>query len=386
MRGFTSVSLDEMLRWLTAVVEHPSEQSDALERDPAVQSLAPKCIQPIVSNHGLVFSYDPIGNLLVQTGPPNAPVELAVFAYAMTHPRAGMSDPFKCDRYCVENQVRLRGRGISEQKAALAASLAAFIDVSASMRPRSRIAWILLTAGETGRHDAIESAIKALGEIPRRAILAIGTAGHIETGHRGRLDIEVFIRGRAAHSSAPWLGVDATRGVEVTLARARRIARKLPRHPDLGPALLTCTSIHTAPIATHTVQAEARLTFDRRLLPHESADEVFAHLREALRLKAPLAASVERGAFMHGFLLPADAAVLTRTSQILRGRGLAMPPTSFASGALDAGFLQQLGTDAFMWGPGQPDQFHTSDESVEIGAVVSAAECYRAVLEDAAAA
>jgi acetylornithine deacetylase/succinyl-diaminopimelate desuccinylase-like protein len=66
------------------------------------------------------------------------------------------------------------------------------------------------SAGETSRHDAARAFMAFLGE-PRVdfAVVAITTHSAIGVANRGRVDVTITVRGRAAHSSTPWAGVNA---------------------------------------------------------------------------------------------------------------------------------------------------------------------------------
>jgi acetylornithine deacetylase len=244
---------------------------------------------------------------------------------------------------------------------------------------KRRLAWCLLTAGETGRHDAIRTALDALGSAPEHGIVAIGTHGQVSLGNRGRVDLHMTISGVACHSSTPWRGVDVTRGVRLVLEKAEAIGATLGADPVLGPATLTCTAIRTAPDATHTVQSEARLTFDRRLLPGEDPEIVLAGLRDTLALPAPLGMVLERGAYMLGCRIEADAPFVRLIEAAMVADGLPPPGSYHSGGALDAGYLEHRGIAGVMWGPGDPDMFHTDEERVRVADLINAARAYRAV-------
>jgi acetylornithine deacetylase len=321
---------------------------------------------------------DGMGNLLVEAGPEGPPA-LAFFAYAMTHPRSTMRDPFAGELLGAGEASEIRGRGVAEQKASLVATLAAFLDLARAGTLKRRLTWLLLTAGETGRHDAIACALEALGSAPEHGIVAIGTGGRISLGNRGRLDLLMTITGVACHSSTPWLGVDATRGVRLALEKAEAINAGLGHDRLLGPATLTCTAIRTAPDATHTLQSDARLTFDRRLLPGEDPEAVLAGLRGAFALPAPLGITLERGPYMHGCRIEADAPFVALIEGAMEEAGLPPPGTYHSNGALDAGYLEHRGIAGVMWGPGDPDMFHTDEERVRVADLITAARAYRAV-------
>lgn len=364
---------DTLVEWTRRVVRIPAEQTALLEADPGIAAFIDG-VAPLLDGAPVTIRRDGMGNLIAEAGPEGAPA-LAFFAYAMTHPRSTMRDPFAGELIGEE----IRGRGVSEQKASLVATLAAFLDLARSGTLKRRIAWLLLTAGETGRHDAIASALAALGSTPEHGIVAIGTGGKISLGNRGRLDLLMTITGVACHSSTPWRGVDVTRGVRIALEKAEAINATLGRDPHLGPATLTCTAIRTGPEATHTLQGEARLTFDRRLLPGEEPVPVLAGLREALSIPAPLAMTLERGPYMLGCRIAADAPFVRLIESAMADSGLPPPGTYHSDGALDAGYLEANGIKGVMWGPGDPTQFHTDEERVRIADIVTAAQAYRAV-------
>lgn len=370
-----------LVAFMQRFARHPSEQTDRMEQDPAVLSFVKDCVAPLLDAPGVRWDVDRFGNLVCEAGPSDAPMPVLFLAYAMTHPANQMRNPFAGELLETDGGPVVRGRGISEQKSSLAASLTAFLDAAASGRLEQRIGWVLLTAGETGRHDAVAVALETLGAKPRFGILAIGTASRIALGNRGRLDVDVRITGRPSHSSTPSAGVDVTRGVRLVLERAEAENAELPSHPDLGPATLTCTSIKTFPDATHTVQSLARMVFDRRLMPEEGPEEVLERLRNLFALPEPLGCEVSRGPFMYGSLINADGALLSEIRAALAAHNQPLPETFYSSGSLDAGYLIQHGIESVKWGPGDPSQFHTDEEQVTVAEVARMTCSYGAIID-----
>lgn len=370
---------DEVIAWTRRFASWPSEQSALMERDPAVQGFVTGCVRPLFDSHGIDCTIDAMGNLRAVIGPAAAPIEMAFVTYAMTHPRSTMRDPFAAELAEINGGLSIRGRGVSEQKAALAAALAAVIDCAKSERLTKRVAFLLLTAGETGRHDAMTTALETLVELPRHAILAVGTDMKISLGNRGRLDIDVIIEGRAAHSSTPWEGLDVTAGVAAILETAQALSDTTPS--ELGPPSLTCTSIRTWPEATHTIQSKAHMVFDRRLLPSEDVDQVFAAISAAFQAATSLGVNVTKGPYMLGAHVPRDGAFIAGIEQALAAMGAGKPDYYFSHSALDAGYLASRNIAAITWGPGSPKQFHTDDEQVPVADLLAMAQNYRAVLE-----
>jgi len=265
-----------IVEWTQAFVRHPSPQTERFEHEPQVQSFIGERVVPLVQELGLPWRRDPMGNLLVELGPERADRSLMLMAYAMTHPANRMPDPYAGELIEDASGAYVRGRGVSEQKGSLAAALAAVKAAADHLRLRGRLIFTVSTAGETGRHDAALSICDALGFTPRLAVIVIGTTSCVALANKGRIDAIVTVRGKASHSSTPWVGVNAIDGARRVLDRVMAVDVGANKHPGLGQATLTPTAVRSWPEATHTVQDEVRLVFDRRLLPGDDPKAAFA--------------------------------------------------------------------------------------------------------------
>jgi acetylornithine deacetylase len=354
---------------LGRLVQTPSTQTDRFESDPAVQSYLRETVAELAAGLGLAPEFDAMGNLVVRCGRPGAGRAL-VFAYAMTHPVNRMAEPFLPRVSTGEDGRRwMRGRGAAEQKAAVAAALLAAGRLRQADLPGELVVCVS-TAGETGRHDAARAFMAEFGA-PRFdwAVVALGTGNRIGLGNKGRIDVLLTVRGRAAHSSTPWAGVNAISGAVEAIGRLAAVP--LPgSHPELGRPTLTVTSIHSAPAATHTVQDEVRLTLDRRLLPGDDPQAALSDIASALGSIEPYAVAVEPGPYMFPSEVAADAPLVA----LLQAAASSPLATSWSHGAIDAGYFNQEGVPAVMFGPGDPDMFHTDDERVALADVIVAAE------------
>ena len=365
--------------WALRFVRHPSQQTERMEAEPEVVGFVRNCVKPLADQLGLPGRFDGMGNYLIEVGPRRAQPGLAFFTYAMTHPASSMARPFAGERIDVAGESAIRGRGVSEQKSALAAALAA-VACAAQRELGGSLVLAVTTAGETGRHDAVGCALKALGGVPRLAIVAIGTGSRISLGNRGRIDLIVTIRGRSVHSSTPWAGVNAIEGAREVLDALDRVRAGLGAHPALGPATLTPTALESFPKATHTVQDEVRLTIDRRLLPGETTAAAIEAIRAALPSGRPWTVELAPGAHMLPHELAPDAALVRLIAQAHGAAGLAQPQLFHSHAALDAGFLAAQGCETTMWGPGAMEQFHSSDEFVAVREVVDVARAYHELI------
>jgi acetylornithine deacetylase/succinyl-diaminopimelate desuccinylase-like protein len=377
------VPTTDLVAWTRAFVRHPSPQTERFEQEPAVQSFIGEQVAPLVQQLGLPGRRDTVGNLIVELGSASSGKSLLLIAYAMTHPANRMRNPFAGELIEDATGAYVRGRGVSEQKGALVAALAAVKTAADRLALRGRLVFAVSTAGETGRHGAAASICDALGYCPELAVIVLGTTGRIALANKGRIDVFVSVRGKAAHSAMPWMGVNAIEGARRVLDRVLAIDATARKHPALGEATLTATSIHSWPEATHTVQDEVRLTFDRRLLPGDDPHDAFRAIAAAADIGAPWSIKAELGPIMYPAEIALDGPFMRAAVEGCRRMGLEPPGTFYSHGALDAGYFCFRGADSAMWGPGAVEQWHSDDERIAVADLVAGAVAYRGMIEAA---
>lgn len=368
---------------LQRLVRHPSEQTALQEEDPGVKAFITDCAAPEIAALGLgPVRYDAMGNLIVELGPADAEKTILFATYAMTHQAARMADPFAATVIDTDKGPAVRGRGVAEQKTAMTAAFAA-IAQAARDGLNGRVILTVLSAGETGRHTAIESVCNALDALPNLALICLGTDSRIGAANKGRIDVDISVEGRAVHSSTPWAGIDAVDGARHCLNALHGLDLGVADSPVFGAATLTPTAIRSGPTATHTVQDIAEMTFDRRLLPGEDPDAAFAFIREALPSGGPWKIDCRRGPFMYPNEVADDGALMTLLRAAYADAGLGDAEKVICNFALDAGYFGNRGIEAVMLGPGEIDQFHSEEEHVQVSDMLDMARVYRALIERA---
>ncbi len=361
----------------------PSEHTELMEADPAVTAFVADMVAPrLEALTGVAPQIDGMGNLQWQLGGATDPAEGLLFVgYAMTYPASTMPEPFSGkivagEPHGLEGPC-IWGRGGCEQKAALAAMLAGAAAVTRSGRKLAQpLLLAVSTAGETGRHDAARYMLEQDGLAARYGIVGLGTTNRVCLGNKGRIDVDVVVRGRSCHSSTPWAGVNAVDGARAVLERLDGLVDGLS-HPELGEASLVATHIESGPDILHTIQDHCRLTLDRRLLPGDDPAEALAVITQALADLEPWEVEVTQGNFMYPAEVSEDSGVAVALAAARELAGETGPPLWFPA-ALDAGYLNEKGIETVMFGPGDLAFAHTDAEVVPLEQVRRAARVYAA--------
>ncbi|NPV69527.1 MAG: M20/M25/M40 family metallo-hydrolase [Firmicutes bacterium] len=397
---------DELLTLALKVLGTPSPQTELFEREPQVLDFIWKVVEPYLLGLGLDTTTDPMGNIFARIGaPPTAATaaaapaarassgspggsphggSLMLVGYAMT-PQAGqMADAFKGmvvsgDRYGYTGEC-LRGRGSCEQKGALAAMMYAVGLVEkarrcAGVRFDGSLVFLCSTAGETGRHDAVDCALDNLPGKPGLAVVGLGTSNQVCLGNKGRIDVIIEVHGRASHSSAPHEGVNAIEGARLVLNALSGLA---PRgaHESLGESTFAPMHIESFPRATHTIQDLCVIAYDRRLLPGETPEAALDEIRWTVSGIEGFGIEVKQGPLMYPSEVSRNSRVASLLSESFSAvTGLAPSFTYFKS-SLDAGLLNLRGVETVMFGPGDTRFAHTSDEVVPVEQLEQAAKAY----------
>lgn len=371
---------DGLVSLVQRLVRVPSYQTAHLEADPDLQRFIRETVKSETDALGLPADIDPMGNLIIRMGRPDAKKRIIVFGYAMTHPASRMEDP--TDGSIVDGAAQgypgscIRGRGAAEQKG----TMGAFLSAAALVKQHEddldgELIVCVSSAGETGRHKAAIQMMQTLGEpAADMAIVAIASNSSICLANKGRLDAHVTVRGKAVHSSTPWLGHNAIEGARQVMNRLAEL-ELAGEHPQLGRPTLTVTSIKSFPDATHTVQDEVHLVVDRRLLPGQDSDAALAELRLQIGRVDPFEITVELGPVNLPAEVSPDSLVVKLLEEGMQAAG-GQPRHHFSHGCVDAGYFGHRGIPAVMFGPGDQRLWHTNNEVVSVAEIVAAARSY----------
>lgn len=374
----------EIDRLLVDLLRYPSVQTERLEADGELKAFIAEMVAPRVAElTGTAGRLDAMGNLIWRLGRSDeTAIGLLLMGYAMTFPAASMKEPFSGaivdgQAFGVAGECAY-ARGACEQKGALSAMIyAAAIVARAQIALHAPLTLAVSLAGETGRHDAAEFILKNDAIGAHSAIVGLGTNNRIGLGNKGRIDVEIVVRGKSAHSSMPDKGINAVDGFRRMMERLEQLPLKAGP-PDLGDATLTVTHVRSGPDISHTIPDVCRAVLDRRLLPGENPDEAFREIQSVAQEISGWSIEVTRGAFMYPSEVEVDAPVVAATGRAIHEATKKKPGFFYSPAALDAGFLNRNGIETIMFGPGDLRLAHTDQEIVSLQEVRDAAKIYAA--------
>jgi acetylornithine deacetylase/succinyl-diaminopimelate desuccinylase-like protein len=376
-----NLTYDEVKRLAVKLVQHASPQTQLLESEPQVLSLIHDVIKTELEQSGLKPTIDRMGNLILHVKGKTRNDRLMLVAYAMCAAPSTMQNPYsgeivdgapyKLDGECVW------GRGACEQKGSLAAMMAAMKFVGGGkVELPSDLYFIVSTAGETGRHDSLAFVLDHGGVETDWCI--IDGPPEIQLGNKGRVDILVTVKGKQAHSSRPWEGINAIEGAMKVLDKLKPLMPypEAKSHAELGKVSLTPNAIESFPKATHTIQSECRVMFDRRLLPGDDPRNAIKQMKDAIGKIEPFEIEVAPRDFMYPSEVGKDAEVVRSLEHGIRTMLGYEPKFTFSTAANDTGLFNFRGIQAINYGSRDIRFQHTDDDLVSVGNVFNAAKVF----------
>lgn len=399
----SSVQMDAVMAQITAgeakalmikLAQVSSPLTALMEAEPKLREFIDTVVESRLREIGITdICRDGLGSLLATFGKNKTGRSLMLVTNAMTQPPATMPNPYSGEvkdgaTYGLPGEVVL-GKGLSEQKAPLAAILLALRSITACQIPiTGRLVFLCCVSGETGRHDAIRNLLESTGIRAEMAVLN-GTGNRISLGNRGRVDVTVVVHGTPAHSSRPATGCNAITGALEVVRRVTNGLRAMPPHKELGEATLAVTRIRSCPDSSHTIQDRCEITFDRRLLPGEDPDAAVSEIEALIK---PIDRAVDpasgkswrvelvKGPFMYPSLVKESAAIVRAISQASLSVLGSAPETYYQSNAFDQGYLNHIGIEACCYGPGEDKYAHTDLDMASVDRTRDAAKVYAALV------
>ena len=289
------------------------------------------------------------------------------------------SDPFSL----TEKDGKLYGLGATDMKGFFPVILAA---VQPYLKHEFKHPLIILATAdeESSMNGARALAKNGLGgTTPRYAVIGEPTELKPIYMHKGIMMEAIRVRGKSGHSSNPALGNNALEAMNLVMNELVGLRNELQlKYRNPGFAVQTPTlnlgCIHGGDGANR-ICASCELHFDLRLLPGMDNDEVRATIQRRL---TPIAESsgtdVVLSSLFEGvdpFGESADAELVKLCEQLT---GKHAESVAFAT---EAPFMQQLGMQTLVLGPGSINQAHQPDEYIPLDQIEPAVKILRGLIE-----
>lgn len=274
---------------------------------------------------------------------------------------------------------RVHGRGAADMKAALACYLEVLEVLSELGVTLTGTLGVLAVADEEYRMEGAKH-VGASGLSADGMVIGEPTEMRLCTASKGRVSTFVVTSGQAAHSSVPEAGVNSIVHMAEVVRALERHGRELreagPEHALLGRPRLN-VGVISGGVQVNMVPPECRLEIDRRTLPGETRDSVYAEVGEVLKaLRADLPdlswELTEPSWLVPSYELDSGHPLPRAVAGALAEAGADSSPCGFLAGSDAAHFR----IPAVICGPGSIEQAHTQHEWVSVEQLRLATQVY----------
>lgn len=293
------------------------------------------------------------------------------------NPERWQSDPFTL----TERDGKLYGLGTCDMKGFFALALDAVEQLKD--KPFHQPLIILATADEESSMSGARALTKETGPGGRYALVGEPTSLRPIRMHKGIIMDTIRLTGKAGHSSNPELGINAMDAMHEVMGELKDLRLELSdqyqnAHFAVSSPTLNLGCIHGGD-NPNRICGTCELAFDFRALPGMSNDD----LRQEIQKRLDPIAAENRVTLEIEHLFPGIAPFEEKAdSELVKIAEKLTGHTSQAVNyATEAPFLQDLGLETLVLGPGNIDQAHQVDEYLEISQIEPCVNLIRSMIE-----
>jgi succinyl-diaminopimelate desuccinylase len=311
-------------------------------------------------------------NIIAKWG--NGPGKTLVFHGHMDTIPAGQGWSHDPHGAVIENG-RLYGRGACDMKGGLASMVVALERLKKSgWKPHGRLIFVGSANEEMG--DSEEIGMRAMAKrlkslVGKDGLVVLGDTSDftITIAEKGLLWLEVISRGKEAHGSTPWKGINAIEKLGKFLITMNGI--EFPgSHPLLGKSTISINTI-SGGYKTNAVPETAKATVDIRLVPGDDKEMVLRKMRElAGKMKDDdndMNIDFREVAYLDPIESSPNQPFIALVKEAVReATGKEAQVVGEHGSAGLSVFIKEAGLHTVACGPGRPDLAHVRDEYIDV--------------------
>jgi putative selenium metabolism hydrolase len=286
----------------------------------------------------------------------------------------------------------LYGRGACDMKGGLAAMVYAVgALVGAGVPLAGDLYMVGVVQEEPCEGLAMQVLVEEGGIRPDYVILGEPSGLQVRVGHRGRVEMRVRVRGRAAHASSPSLGSNAIHNAARLIFGIELLAPRLANDAFLGQGTVAVTEIESQAASRNALPDCCTFYLDRRLTLGETELKAVAEIQNIIsteEVDAQVSVTEYDAASYTGYhcqarnVFPAwamaqDHPLVQSTVRVVRetlGYRPRLGRWAFSTDGTYTAGVANIPTIGF--GPGEERYAHTQDEQIRLNDVVDAARVY----------
>lgn len=293
------------------------------------------------------------------------------------NPEKWQSDPFKLE----EKDGKLFGLGTCDMKGFFALAIEAalnFVDT-----PLQQPLIILATADEESSMSGARALVEQGKPKGRYAIIGEPTGLKPIRMHKGIMMETVRLTGNAGHSSNPALGINALDAMHEVMSELMQYRAELADQYQNANFQVEVPTLNLGCLHggdnPNRICGSCELAFDLRALPGMSNDD----LRSAMVNRLKPIAERHKVEFELDSLFPGVPSFETNSSaELIRlSEKLTNHSAHAVAFATEAPFMQQLGMETVVLGPGSIDQAHQVDEYISLDQIQPTVELLRQFIQ-----
>ncbi len=371
----------DMVRFLRDLIAIPAE---SCQEGPVIQRIRAEMEKTGFDE----IRIDPMGNILgrIGRGPRVVMMDSHTDTVGVGDPKEWAWDPY---RGKVEDGL-IYGRGACDQRAGMTSMVYAGKIVKDLRLEGDTTVWMVGSIQEEDC-DGLPwlYILKEDGIRPDCVVITEPTNLRVYRGHRGRMEIEVHLRGRSCHASAPERGDNPIYKMSRLVQEVEKLNERLGGDPFLGKGTIAVTEVRSASPSLCAVPGACSIHLDRRLAATDTLESAVAEVRalpgaedaeiEVLDYDRPSYTGLvyPMRKYYPTWVIPEDHA-LTRlavaTYQAIYNRPPVVDKWVFSTNGV--GSMGLMGVPTIGFGPGVEDVAHSVLENVPIRHLVEAARFY----------